>query len=251
MASLEETSNMRNLMGAAVVSLSLVACGGESSTGVDDNGPSGPVILHGQVVGEADYVLPNAEVLLVWFDFSQGGKGVSFVTTARAPVEAQSPRRFTLTVPGPPPDAVYQPELEPIWGTRFASGMFKLVEPGTEIRRNADPGILASTHNYLLTYAEGKGEARITAPDGGVGAVTVPKGFSLVRQDMVRCAEGYDQSCIERKVAMGFSRDWAKSGCAINAKSITHPVGVPVDSEMVLTVRDPNVPPADYTIPCP
>ena len=76
--------------------------------------------------------------------------------------------------------------------------MFTLVEPGAEIRQNADPGILTPTHNYLLTYAEGKGEARITAPDGSIAAhYTVPKGFSLVRQDTVRCADGYDQTFAE------------------------------------------------------
>jgi hypothetical protein len=239
---------MRNVMGAVVMSLSLVACGGESSTAED--GESGPLNLHGHVVAEEDYILPNAEVLLVWHDFSASGQGPSFLTTARGLVEAQSPRSFTLTVPGPPSDAVYWPDVERDWGVRYGTAKFILVEPGAQVRQLGDAGILASTHNYVLAYAQAEGEARIGAVDGG-GGVTVPKGFSLVRQDTVRCADGYDQSCIDSKVALGSSLAWAKSGCGINPMAITHPVDVPTDTELVLTVRDPNAPPPEYTIPCP
>jgi hypothetical protein len=130
--------------------------------------------------------------------------------------------------------------------------MFMLVEPGTEIHRPADPGIIALTTDYMLTYAEGNGELPVQPPDGGAaGTLTVPKGFSLVRQDAIRCAAGYDQSCIDRKVAMGFPEARVKNDCAIDPQFVAHPVGVPTDTELTLTVRDPNAPPPDYTIPCP
>jgi hypothetical protein len=205
--------------------------------------------LRGHVVSERKDPLPDADVVLVWPDYS--GARPTFAGV-RVPVESELGGRFTLSLFVPPPDAAYDARLTEIWGTRFASASLVVAERGVAID-GTDNGVLARVDGYVLTYAEGNGEVHGKTPDGGDGVLRIPKGFRLVRQDTIICADGFDQACYDAAIANGEPDFIAQSHCIINGRSITHPVGVPLDTELTVTVIDRDAPPKprDYTIPCP
>jgi hypothetical protein len=251
---LEELSNMRRFTCATLLLLGLPACGAQ----VPPDYRGEPLAtLHGNIVSQLKGGVPDSDVALLWPDWSKGDASGTYHTTAvRVPVQTELPARFTLTLFEPPPESAYPPHQKDFWGTRFSSATIALVKRGV----NADDAllccdgkVLAYIDNYLFTYAEGNGKHDLATPDGGTESLTIEQGWSLVRQDVTHCADGFDQACIDQRLAAGDSEAFAKERCAINPKSITHPVRVPLDTELTLTVRELPPPwvPQEYTVPCP
>ena len=230
---------------AVFLPIAVWACGGPSNE-VGMGNTADPFTLKGHIVTEDNYALPNADLLLIWSD-STADKKPNVITTARAVVAAEGLRSFTMIVQGPPPDAAFPPSP----GTRSANGRFMLVETGTEIHGTLDPGSINYIENYSLAFATGEGMRSVREDNGPGSRVPLSKGYSLIGEDRIECADGYDQTCIDRLVGMGTPEWFAKSFCAINSKSIANAFRVPMDSELVMTVRDPHGPPRDLVIPCP
>jgi hypothetical protein len=242
---IEEISNMRYRTCAVFLSIAVSAC-----VGASNQDPAGditePITLKGRIVTDDNFVLPNADLLLVWPDARADKKG-NIITTARAAVAAEGSHSFTMTVPGPPPDAAFSSGA----GNRVAHASFVLVEAGTEIQGLLDPGSINSIENHLLTFATADGWLAVREDDGPGSRVALSKGYTLVSEERIECADGYDQSCIDRLVGMGTTPSFAKRFCAINSKSIANAFRASTDSEVVMTVRDPHGPQPDLVIPCP
>ena len=122
---------MRYRTCAVFLSIAISACGGNPDEGGDT---TEPVTLKGRIVTEDNFVLPNADLLLVWPDVTVNKKP-RIITTARAAVAADGSRSFTMTVQGPPPDAAFSSGA----GTRYANASFVLVESGANIQGLLDP----------------------------------------------------------------------------------------------------------------
>ena len=237
---------MRYLTRAAVLSIAVSACGGASNEDVGGY-TAEPLTLKGHIVTEDNFVLPSADLLLAWAPYVTADKESKIVATARASVAADGSLSFTMTQQGPVPETA----LSSGPGTRFARATFVLVEPGADIQDLLDPGSINATENYSLMFATGEGWHAVRLDDGPGSRVALSKGYSLVSEDRIECADGYDQSCIDRLVGMGTSEPFAKRSCAVNSKSIVNAFRAPADSELVMTVRDPHGPPRELVIPCP
>jgi hypothetical protein len=232
---------MRYLTCAVFLSIAVSACGG---TNQDEGVNTGPLTLKGRIVTEDNFVLPNADLLLVWSD-ATAHKETRIITTARAAVAAEGSRIFTMTVQGRPPDAAFLP------GSSSTHASFVLVEAGTEIQNLVSPGSINSIENYSLSFATGGGLLAVREDEGPGSRVLLSKGYTLVSEERIECADGYDQSCIDRIVGMGNPEWRAKRFCAINSKWIANAFRAPTDSELVMTVRDPSGPSREIVIPCP
>jgi hypothetical protein len=239
---------MRRFALATSLLLAVPACGMQVSP---DYQGEALATLHGHVVSELGTPLPDADVALLWPDWSKGdGKTTYEHTNVRVPVQADISGKFQLTLFEPPPETAYGAGPFP-FGTRTADATIMLVKRG--IDANVSGAVLTYLDDYLFSYVENSVDRDITYPDGIVRRVVLQKGWSLSRQDVSYCADGFDQACIDQRMAAGDSEAWAKDHCAINGKEITHPVQVPLDTDLPLVVRafprpaDPIV----YTVPCP
>jgi hypothetical protein len=234
----------------------LAGCGSVASP--DYNGE--PLAeFHGYVAWQRPDPMPTVDLMFFWPDMTHvqtinGVKTTQYSTAVRMPLDADAPAHFDFKVFAPPPDtAFYAPDTE-FWGAGITDTVAALVTRGATPTSLGDPSVVATLADYMIGYADRDADKTLSPPDGGQATtIHIRKGYNLSRQDMIWCADGYDQACIEREVAVGWPQDVAQSHCLINAQEQTRPVEVPLDTELAFTVKDPHAPfqPPPVTIPCP
>jgi hypothetical protein len=215
--------------------------------------------FHGYVAWQRPDPMPTVDLMFFWPDASHvqtidGVTSTNLSTAVRMPLDAAAPAHFDFKVFTPPPDSVYYAPQTEFWGARISDAIAALVTRGATPTTLGDPSVVAKLENYVIGYADRDADKTLSSLDGGQTAtIHIRKGYNLSRQDMMWCADGYDQACIDREVAGGWSQDVAQSHCLINPQERTTPVEVPLDTELAFTVTDPNAPfqPPHYTIPCP
>jgi hypothetical protein len=250
----EELSTMRRFAFATSLLLGIPACGMQVSP---DYQGEPLATLHGHIASELGTPLPDVDVALLWPDWSKGdAKGTYRHTAVRVPAEADVSGKFKLTLFEPPPETAYAPLLRGLLDTRVADATIMLVKRGVDASDAplcCDGRVLTYLEDYLFSYVEESVDRDVTFPDGTVKRIVLPKGPYLTRQDRTYCADGFDQVCIDQRMASGESEARAKERCTINGKAITHPVNVPLDTDLPLVVRDRTVlpDPIVYTVPCP
>jgi hypothetical protein len=219
-------------------------------------------VVRGILVSQATKPLPEAELVIGWPDWSKGDEiSTAFSTFVRLPVAATLPARFSASIFEPPPETAYfepPPGAARFVGPRFASARILLARKGREVTdtsyvpfnspfANETDAVLAIFDEYMLTYYDRDGKLFLQTEDGTLyeqpgGPVT--KGFHLMRQDVVRCAEpeSVTEDCIaENMERWGATREDAWWSC-VNVRWEVWPVEVPLDTEITLTLPDYSVP---------